>query len=174
MPDTALIVMAAGIGSRYGGLKQMDPVGPAGEKIIDYSVYDARRAGFEQVVFVIRKEMEEDFREHIGRRIEQQIETLYVYQELRPLPEGFTVNAEIVIDDIAAVKAGLARADFATLLLAEAKFLILFTKVKAAIEFFRIIFEFYQAGVTVIGVSQVFPFRLHVFSNQCQFFGDLD
>jgi NDP-sugar pyrophosphorylase family protein len=91
MPDTALIVMAAGIGSRYGGLKQMDPVGPGGEKIIDYSVYDAKRAGFGQVVFVIRKEMEEDFREHIGRRIEQQIETRYVYQELEPLPEGFTV-----------------------------------------------------------------------------------
>ncbi|MGW8322584.1 MAG: nucleotidyltransferase, partial [Thermodesulfobacteriota bacterium] len=79
MPDTALIVMAAGIGSRYGGLKQMDPVGPGGEKIIDYSVYDARRAGFGLVVFVIRKEMEDDFREHIGRRIEQQIETRYVY-----------------------------------------------------------------------------------------------
>ena len=91
MPDTALIVMAAGIGSRYGGLKQMDPVGPGGEKIIDYSVYDARRAGFGQVVFIIRKEMEEDFREHIGRRIEQQIETRYVYQELEPLPQGFTV-----------------------------------------------------------------------------------
>ena len=91
MPDTALIVMAAGIGSRYGGLKQMDPVGPGGEKIIDYSVYDARRAGFGQVVFIIRKEMEEDFREHIGRRIEQQIETRYVYQELEPLPKGFTV-----------------------------------------------------------------------------------
>lgn len=91
MPDTALIVMAAGIGSRYGGLKQMDPVGPGGEKIIDYSVYDARRAGFGLVVFVIRKEMEDDFREHIGRRIEQQIETRYVYQELEPLPEGFPV-----------------------------------------------------------------------------------
>lgn len=91
MPETTLIVMAAGIGSRYGGLKQMDPVGPGGEKIIDYSVYDARRAGFGQVVFVIRKEMEDDFREHIGRRIEQQIETRYVYQELGPLPEGFTV-----------------------------------------------------------------------------------
>jgi len=92
MPDTALIVMAAGIGSRYGGLKQMDPVGPGGEKIIDYSVYDARRAGFGQVVFVIRKEMEGDFREHIGRRIEQQIETRYVYQELGPLPGRSTVS----------------------------------------------------------------------------------
>lgn len=96
MPDTALIVMAAGIGSRYGGLKQMDPVGPGGEKIIDYSVYDARRAGFGQVVFIIRVEMEDDFREHIGRRIEQQIETHYVYQELGPLPGGFTVPEDRV------------------------------------------------------------------------------
>jgi NDP-sugar pyrophosphorylase family protein len=91
MAGIALVVMAAGIGSRYGGLKQMDPVGPGGEKIIDYSVYDARRAGFGRVVFVIRKEMEENFREHIGRRIEQQIETRYAYQELEPLPEGFAV-----------------------------------------------------------------------------------
>ncbi len=91
MGETALIVMAAGIGSRYGGLKQIDPVGPNGEKIVDYSVYDARRAGFRKVVFVIRREMEEDFRTHIGRRIEEQIETAYVYQELAPLPEGFTV-----------------------------------------------------------------------------------
>jgi hypothetical protein len=91
MPDTALIVMAAGIGSRYGGLKQMDPVGSGGEKIIDYSVYDARRAGFNRIVFVIRKEMEDDFREQIGGRIEQQIDTDYVHQELGPLPGGFTV-----------------------------------------------------------------------------------
>lgn len=91
MASTTLIVMAAGIGSRYGGLKQIDPVGPGGEKIIDYSVYDARRAGFGQVVFVIRRELEEDFREHIGRRIEDRIETAYVYQELEPLPEGFKV-----------------------------------------------------------------------------------
>jgi NDP-sugar pyrophosphorylase family protein len=96
MPDTALIVMAAGIGSRYGGLKQMDPVGPGGEKIIDYSVYDAMRAGFKQVVFVIRKEMEEEFREHIGRRIERKIETSYVYQGLGPLPGGFAVPEDRV------------------------------------------------------------------------------
>jgi hypothetical protein len=96
MADTTLVVMAAGIGSRYGGLKQIDPVGPSGEKIIDYSVYDARRAGFGQVVFVIRREMEDDFREQIGRRIEGQIETRYVYQELRPLPEGFTVPEDRV------------------------------------------------------------------------------
>lgn len=89
--DATLIVMAAGIGSRYGGLKQMDPVGPGGEKIVDYSVYDARRAGFGQVVFVIRRDMEDDFREHIGRRIEGQIDTAYVHQELEPLPDGFVV-----------------------------------------------------------------------------------
>ena len=91
MAGTTLIVMAAGIGSRYGGLKQMDPVGPGGEKIIDYSVYDARRAGFGQVVFVIRRDMEDDFREHIGRRIEGRIDTAYVHQELEPLPQGFKV-----------------------------------------------------------------------------------
>ncbi len=96
MPETALVVMAAGIGSRYGGLKQMDPIGPGGEKIIDYSVYDARRAGFGQVVFVIRRDMEEEFREHIGRRIERQIDTQYAYQELEPLPGGFTVPEERV------------------------------------------------------------------------------
>jgi hypothetical protein len=89
MPDTTLIVMAAGIGSRYGGLKQIDPVGPGGEKIIDYSVYDARRAGFRQVLFVIRRDMEDEFRKHIGRRIEGHIDTAYVYQELEPLPRGF-------------------------------------------------------------------------------------
>ena len=86
-----LIVMAAGIGSRYGSLKQMDPVGPGGEKIVDYSVYDARRAGFRQVVFVIRRDMEQDFRNHIGRLIEGQIDTAYVHQELQPLPDGFAV-----------------------------------------------------------------------------------
>jgi NDP-sugar pyrophosphorylase family protein len=91
MPDTTLIVMAAGIGSRYGGLKQTDPVGPAGEKIVDYSIYDARRAGFGRVVFVIRREMENEFRERIGRRIEDRIETAYAYQELEPLPQGLKV-----------------------------------------------------------------------------------
>ena len=91
MPDATLVVMAAGIGSRYGGLKQIDPVGPAGEKIIDYSVHDARQAGFGKIVFVIRRDMEDDFREHIGRRIEARIDTTYVHQELEPLPDGFRV-----------------------------------------------------------------------------------
>lgn len=91
MVDTTLIVMAAGIGSRYGGLKQLDPVGPGGEKIVDYSVFDARRAGFGKVVFVIRRQLEDEFRRQIGRRIERHIETAYVCQELEPLPEGFTL-----------------------------------------------------------------------------------
>lgn len=93
MPDTTLVIMAAGIGSRYGGLKQVDPVGPGDEKIIDYSVYDALRAGFGRVVFVIRKDMEAEFREHIGRRIEGRIDTVYAYQELGSLPRGFGVPA---------------------------------------------------------------------------------
>jgi NDP-sugar pyrophosphorylase family protein len=83
--------MAAGMGSRYGGLKQVDPIGPAGEKIIDYSVYDARRAGFGRVVFVIRREIEGDFREVFGRQIESRIETEYAFQELDALPEAFSV-----------------------------------------------------------------------------------
>jgi choline kinase len=85
--------MAAGIGSRYGGLKQVDPVGPSGEKIIDYSVYDAARAGFGRVVFVIRREIEQDFREFFGRAIEARIDTVYAHQELDSLPEGFDAPA---------------------------------------------------------------------------------
>lgn len=80
--------MAAGIGKRYGGLKQMAPVGPHGESIIDYSVYDALRAGFDQVVFIIRKDIETDFREKIGRAIEPKVETIYVFQDLDHLPAG--------------------------------------------------------------------------------------
>ena len=87
----SLLVLAAGIGSRYGGLKQIDPVGPSGEIIIDYSIYDAIKAGFGKVVFVIRKDIEKDFREIIGARFESKIETEYVFQELQSLPEGFKV-----------------------------------------------------------------------------------
>jgi dTDP-glucose pyrophosphorylase len=83
--------MAAGIGSRYGGLKQVEPVGPSGENIIDYSVYDAIRAGFGKIVFVIRRDIEEIFREKVGRVVESRIETAYVYQELTHLPKGFTL-----------------------------------------------------------------------------------
>ncbi|MBR7163812.1 MAG: nucleotidyltransferase [Clostridia bacterium] len=86
-----LAVMAAGMGSRFGGLKQIEPVGPNGEIIIDYSVYDAKKAGFDKVVFIIKKEIEKDFREVMGRRIEKMIDVDYAFQELDKLPEGFSV-----------------------------------------------------------------------------------
>lgn len=87
MSRAALVIMAAGIGSRFGGgLKQLAPVGPNGEIIMDYSVYDAVKAGFDKVVFVIRKDMEKEFKEVIGSRIEKQVETHYVYQELDDIP----------------------------------------------------------------------------------------
>lgn len=85
-----LVIMAAGMGSRYGGLKQIDPVGPNGEFIIDYSIYDAIKAGFTKVVFIIKKENEEIFRETIGKRVEKQIEVEYAFQDLNDLPNGFT------------------------------------------------------------------------------------
>lgn len=89
-----LVVLAAGIGSRYGGLKQIDPMGPSGEIILDYSVYDARRAGFSKVVFVISKAIEEAFRERVGSTIERQLETAYAFQRLDDgLPEGFEIPA---------------------------------------------------------------------------------
>jgi UTP-glucose-1-phosphate uridylyltransferase len=91
MASLTLLVMAAGIGSRYGGLKQIDPVGPNGEIVIDYSVYDALRAGFDRIVFVIRKEIEGAFRERIGRTVESRVETEYVLQELDRLPAGFAL-----------------------------------------------------------------------------------
>lgn len=87
-----LLVLAAGMGSRYGGLKQIDPVGPCGEAIIDYSVYDAMRAGFDKLVFVIRRDIEEAFKETIGRRFEGRISLEYVYQELN-LPPGHVTPA---------------------------------------------------------------------------------
>jgi len=86
-----LVVMAAGMGSRYGGLKQVDPIGPGGENVLDYSVFDAVRAGFGKVVFVIRRDIEDVFRERIGRRIERHVPCAYVHQELDALPAGFTV-----------------------------------------------------------------------------------
>jgi len=89
MSSLALVVMAAGIGSRYGGLKQIDPVGPHGEIVIDYSVYDALRAGFDRIVFIIRKDIEAAFREKIGRTIESRADTEYVFQDIGRLPEGF-------------------------------------------------------------------------------------
>ena len=87
-----LVIMAAGMGSRYGGLKQIDPVGPSGEAIIDYSLYDARRAGFETVVFIIKHEIEEPFKAAVGARaLKAGFEVRYAYQQLDCLPEGFTV-----------------------------------------------------------------------------------
>ncbi len=87
----ALLIMAAGMGSRFGGLKQITPVGPHGEMIIDYSIYDAIRAGFGKVVFVIKKEIEDAFKDNIGNRMAQHIPVEYVYQELDKLPEGYTL-----------------------------------------------------------------------------------
>ncbi len=91
MTKPTLLVMAAGVGSRYGGLKQIDPVGPSGEIVIDYSIYDAKRAGFGKVVFVIRGDIEKDFREAIGNRIAKQIPVEYAFQELSKVPSWFTV-----------------------------------------------------------------------------------
>ena len=84
----ALVVLAAGIGARYGGLKQIEPVGPAGEAVLDYSVFDARRAGFGKFIFVIRREIERDFRETFGRRFGGRISVDYAYQELDMMPPG--------------------------------------------------------------------------------------
>jgi len=94
MGSPQLVVMAAGIGSRYGGLKQIDPVGPSGEIMIDYSVFDAIRAGFGKVIFILRREIEEAFRETIGRTIEKHIDTAYVFQDLTALPAGRTVPVD--------------------------------------------------------------------------------
>jgi hypothetical protein len=91
MSNPTLVVMAAGIGSRYGGLKQTDPVGPNGEIIIDYSIYDALNAGFGRVIFVITKDIEESFRARVGRTIEKRCETTYVFQKIENVPEGFEV-----------------------------------------------------------------------------------
>ncbi len=89
MIKPTLLVLAAGMGSRYGGNKQLDQVGPSGETIIDYSIYDAKRAGFGKVVFVIRRDIEEQFKETFVRRLKDVIEIDYVFQELGNLPEGF-------------------------------------------------------------------------------------
>ena len=86
-----LVVMAAGVGSRYGGLKQIDPVGPDGEIILDYSVYDAIRAGFGKVIFIIRRDIEKDFKAIIGSHFTGRINVEYVFQELTDLPPGFNV-----------------------------------------------------------------------------------
>ncbi len=89
-----LIILAAGMGSRYGGLKQMDEVGPNGEAIIDYSLFDAIRAGFGKVVFVIRHDFADAFKERFNPRLEGRIEVDYVYQSLDKIPAGFTLSPE--------------------------------------------------------------------------------
>ena len=91
MAEPILLIMAAGMGSRYGGLKQIDPVGPDGEVILDYSIFDARRAGFKRVVFLIKHEIEADFRERVGQRIERFMDVRYAFQQLEKIPAPYTV-----------------------------------------------------------------------------------
>lgn len=89
-----LVVLAAGMGSRYGGLKQVDPVGPSGEAILDYSVFDAHRAGFGKVVFIIRKDFETEFREKVGAKYEGILPVEYCFQDINDIPAPFTVPAD--------------------------------------------------------------------------------
>ncbi|MGN1377371.1 MAG: sugar phosphate nucleotidyltransferase [Dorea sp.] len=91
MKKPVLVIMAAGMGSRYGGLKQIDPVDDDGHIIMDFSMYDARKAGFEKVIFIIKRELEADFKERVGNRISRYMDVSYVYQELTDLPEGYEV-----------------------------------------------------------------------------------
>ena len=91
MKKPVLVILAAGMGSRYGGLKQMDPVGGHGQVILDYSIYDARLAGFETVVFVIKDEIEADFKERVGSRIEGSMDVRYAFQRMDELPEGYSI-----------------------------------------------------------------------------------
>lgn len=88
--NTTLLVMAAGMGSRFGGLKQITPIGPSGEVILDFSIYDAKEAGFDKAVFIIKKAIEKDFRECVGKRIEKMIDVSYVFQETDKIPEEFS------------------------------------------------------------------------------------
>ena len=92
--EPILIIMAAGMGSRYGGLKQMDPMGRNGEVILDYSIFDAKRAGFKRVIFLIKHEIENDFKRLVGSHLSEQLEVRYAFQELDKLPEGYAVPAE--------------------------------------------------------------------------------
>ncbi len=88
MKDTTLVVMAAGMGSRFGGLKQMEPIGPNGEALLDFSVYDAKKSGFNKVVFIIKESIEADFKRLVGKKIEEKIDVEYVFQTVDNLPEG--------------------------------------------------------------------------------------
>ena len=94
MHEPTLVIMAAGMGSRFGGLKQITPVDEQGHKIIDFSLFDAYRAGFRKVAFIIKHEIEEDFKEHVGRRMEKYFDMTYVYQQLDKIPAGFSVPAD--------------------------------------------------------------------------------
>ena len=92
MKETALVIMAAGIGSRYGkGIKQLAKVGPSGEIIMEYSIHDAINAGFNKVIFIIRKDIEDEFRAVIGDRIEKHVKVQYAYQDINDLPEGYSL-----------------------------------------------------------------------------------
>jgi hypothetical protein len=91
MEEPVLAILAAGMGSRYGGLKQIDPVGTSGELIIDYSIYDAVKAGFRKVIFIIKREIERDFNEVIGGRMAKYVDTACAYQELEDLPPGYAI-----------------------------------------------------------------------------------
>lgn len=94
--DATLVVMAAGMGSRFGGLKQIEPIGPNGEIILDFSIYDAVEAGFNKAIFIIKKEIEKEFRQVVGKRIEKMIDVEYAFQELDKLPEGYEVPSDRV------------------------------------------------------------------------------
>lgn len=87
--NTELLVMAAGMGSRFGGLKQIEPIGPNGEIILDFSIHDAAKAGFNKAVFIIKKEIEKEFREVVGKRIEKMIDVDYAFQEISKIPDGY-------------------------------------------------------------------------------------
>ena len=90
MANPVLVIMAAGMGSRYGGLKQIDPIGPNGQILLDYSIYDAHRAGFDRVVFIIRPELHEAFEDAIGKKVRRFMQVDYAYQTLDNLPDGLT------------------------------------------------------------------------------------
>lgn len=91
MSEPVLVIMAAGMGSRYGGLKQIDPLNAQGDIIIDFSIYDAYKAGFKKVIFIIKRELEADFREKIGDKVSKYMEVVYVYQDMQNIPDGFHV-----------------------------------------------------------------------------------